>query len=98
MGTVRSRRPFTRSSQRRPSTSVSSVYVLRWHRVRPLSLLKAGAQDGIPALVGVLQEVHQEVNQHDDDDEPHQEPYYVLHVSSSTTWMSFTLDPGCLII
>jgi len=52
----------------------------------------------VPALVGVLQEVHQEVNQHDDDDEPHQEPYYVLHVSSSTTCLSFTLDPGCLNI
>ena len=47
-----------------------------------------------PALEGILgaralHEVQHEVNQHDDDDEPHQEPYYVLHVfSSAASWLS----------
>ncbi len=46
-----------------------------------------------------LQELHQDINQHDDDDEPHQEPYYVLHVfSSAASWLPSILDPGCFII
>jgi hypothetical protein len=61
---------------------------------------RAGMRGGkyiIPAP-SHLQELQQDVNQHDDDDEPHQEPYYVLHVFSSASWLPSMLDPGCFVI
>jgi hypothetical protein len=53
---------------------------------------RAGMRGGkyiIPAP-SHLQELQQEVNHYDDDDEPHHEPYYVLHVFSPL------LLAGCL--